>query len=172
LGYFVRKGKIDFWDGTKIMPGSQWREEIRKAIESAKVAVLLVSADFLNSEFIAKNELPPLLAAAKYKSAIILPVIIRPCAFTRTNLKKFQAVNNPSEPLSKMSKSRREEERRKIAKLLEDALNAQETGIVLSDATQSRRDAKTPISSELYMSTDCEPLVITTFLDYFTEISS
>jgi hypothetical protein len=133
LGYFTRNGRIDFWDDTKITPGSKWREEIRAAIESAKVAVLLVSADFLNSEFIAKNELPPLLAAAEHEGATILPVIIRPCAFTSTNLRQFQAVNDPSEPLSKMKKYRREEEWTKIAKLVEAALNAQETGIVPSN---------------------------------------
>ena len=148
LGYFARDRRIDFWDDTKIMPGSKWREEIRAAIESAKVAVLLVSADFLNSEFIAKNELPPLLAAAEHEGATILPVIIRPCAFTSTNLKQFQAVNDPSEPLTKMRKYRREVEWTKIAKLIEEALNAQETGNIPSNAKRSRREAKTPTSSE------------------------
>jgi len=159
LGYFVRDRRIDFWDDTKITPGSKWREEIRAAIESAKVAVLLVSADFLNSEFIAKNELPPLLAAAEHEGATILPVIIRPCVFTSTNLKQFQAVNDPSEPLSKMKKYRREEEWTKIAKLVEAALNAQETGIVPSNATGSRREPKTPTSSEPYLNADNELLL-------------
>ncbi len=159
LGYFTKNGRIDFWDDTKITPGSKWREEIRAAIESAKVAVLLVSADFLNSEFIAKNELPPLLAAAEHEGATILPVIIRPCAFTSTNLNQFQAVNDPSEPLTKMRKYRREEEWTKIAKLVEAALNAQETGIVLSNATRSRRDAKTQTSSEPYLNADNELLL-------------
>jgi hypothetical protein len=159
LGYFTGNSRIDFWDDTKMMPGSQWREEIRKAIESAKVAVLLVSADFLNSEFIAKNELPPLLAAAEHEGATILPVIIRPCAFTSTNLKQFQAVNDPSVPLSKMRKYRREEEWTKIAILVEAALNAKETGAVLSNAIQSRREAKKPTSAESYMNVDNELLL-------------
>lgn len=93
------------------------------------MAVLLVSADLLNSEFIAKNALPPLLAAAEHEGATVLPVIIRPCAFTSTTLKPFQAVNDPSEALSKMRKYRREEEWTKIAILVKAALNAQETGL-------------------------------------------
>lgn len=56
--------------------GQTWREEIRTAIHSARVAVLLVSIDFLNSRFIADDELPPLLLAAKEEDVLILQVFV------------------------------------------------------------------------------------------------
>jgi hypothetical protein len=60
-----REGIIDLWDDTKIAAGVQWKEASMDAFEAARVAVLLVSADFLASDFISEHELPTLLAQAK-----------------------------------------------------------------------------------------------------------
>jgi hypothetical protein len=109
LRQLERDGIVDRWDDTRIDPGSRWRDEIKKAIDATKVAVLLVSPEFLASDFIAEDELPPLLQAAKKEGVTVLPVILRPCRFEETkNLSQFQAVNSPSRPLVKMSSANRD----------------------------------------------------------------
>lgn len=105
-----RDYSLDIWDDTKIQTGSKWLEEIERAIQSAKVALLIVSADFIASDFIANNELPPLLDAAKTEGAVIMPLIASPSRFTSIrNLSQFQAFNDPSRPLINMAKGEQEE---------------------------------------------------------------
>ena len=101
-----REGRIVLWDDTGIKAGDKWRTSIEQGLTSAKAAVLLVSADFLASDFISANELPRLLSAAESEGAIILPLIVKPCRFQQTaGLSEFQAVNSPSEPLISMTES-------------------------------------------------------------------
>jgi len=105
-----RSGLVDRWDDTRIAAGQKWKIEIRKAIDSAAVAILLISADFLASDFINEDELPPLLRAAESEGTVILPLVISPCRFSQTKgLSQFQAVNPPSQPLIKMDKADREQ---------------------------------------------------------------
>ena len=92
-----------FWDDEQIQTGSKWFEEIKQALQRVDAAILLISADFLASRFIRKNELPPLLEAADKKGIKIIPVILSPCPFESVEkLSQFQAANNPSQPLSRM----------------------------------------------------------------------
>jgi len=100
---YQREALMDYWDDTRIAAGADWREEIRQAIATAKVAVLLMSSDFLASDFIAENELPPLLAAAKEQGVTILPVLVQPCAYDVMGLSKFQAVRVPNIPFKSVS---------------------------------------------------------------------
>jgi len=102
--------KINFWDDSKIIPGQEWKKEIEKAISKTKVAIFLVSTDFLGSDFITTKEIPPLLTAAEKNGAVILNIIVKPCLFEEfENLNKYQAMNAPSRPLSKMDINEKEE---------------------------------------------------------------
>ncbi|HEU4885862.1 MAG TPA: diguanylate cyclase [Longimicrobium sp.] len=117
-----RAGAV-IWNDTLLEPGTPWREEIRTALAETKVAVLLISADFLASDFISTNELPPLLAAAEADGATILSVIISPSRFVRMeSLSRFQAVNDPAKPLVQMRRANREKVLDDVARAVEDAL--------------------------------------------------
>jgi hypothetical protein len=96
----VHAGTISLFDDTKIKPGDNWKKEIKQALESTQVAILLVSVSFLASDFVVEEELPKLLAAAEERGTRILPVILTPCSFHRTKLSRFQAINDPTKPLS------------------------------------------------------------------------
>jgi len=100
LNFLERQYQFTIWDDSKIQVGDDWRVEINKAINSTKIAILMVSANFLSSEFINNEELPALLTAAKDDGAHIFPIIISHCMFSDIEaISKFQTINNPSQPL-------------------------------------------------------------------------
>jgi hypothetical protein len=107
--YLHNKG-ITAWDDTKMWAGDEWQEEIKNALALSKVAVLLLSPDFLASDFISQEELPYLLDVSRTEQVRVLPVAVRPCAWSQTPLREKQFVNNPSRPLSGLPLPDREQE--------------------------------------------------------------
>jgi hypothetical protein len=117
---YLREDSTQAWDDTKIRAGDRWKETINQALASAKVAVLLVSADFLASTFIYEEELPYLLQAANEKQVTMIPVAVHPCGWKTTPLKSIQWANNPDAPLSQLDATKREAELARIAELIAD----------------------------------------------------
>lgn len=91
------------WDDTRITIGSKWRDEIRTSLASAKVALLLVSDKFLASDFIQKDELPPLLRAANDDGLLIFWVPVGFSMYEATPIAEYQAASDPSRPLSSLN---------------------------------------------------------------------
>ncbi len=104
-----RDHQIVIWNDTKLRSGDKWLVEINKALSTPDVAILLVSADFLASDFIHRNELPPLLEASEKEGLIILPVLIGSCSFTNSPLGQFQAINDPRQPLNLLTEGQVDE---------------------------------------------------------------
>lgn len=113
-------GVVDVWDDTKIKVGDHWKKEIDTALHQAAIAVLIVSADFLASDFIIDNELPPILEKAQLDGTKIVPVILKPCRFSRdANLSRFQALNSPEKPVYGMNESEQEVIWDRLSQLIE-----------------------------------------------------
>ena len=137
LASSVQQGELEIWDDTRIEPGSHWEDEIKQAIASAKVFILLVSADFMASEYIMENELPSILDAVKQGEVTVLTVFVSPSAYRLTDLAQFQAFNPPSRPLSKLPQHEREAVWSKLAKTV-NKLVAKEPLPSLSSPAETR----------------------------------
>ena len=79
LKVLERQGLLDIWDDTKLKAGEDWHSRLDQEMLSAKVAVLLVSEDFLTSDFVLDEEVPKLLQAHKKDGMAIFPVLVWPC---------------------------------------------------------------------------------------------
>jgi small GTP-binding protein len=105
----IREQNLKLWDDTQIKPGAVWRDEIQAALASAKVAVLLVSPNFLASSFISQNELPPLLEAAKAEGVKILWIPLRASNYKATAIEKYQAAHPTDSPLNTIMGGKRDQ---------------------------------------------------------------
>jgi hypothetical protein len=116
---------IDVWADTRISAGDDWQREVQRGLGRATIAILLVSADFLASDFIINNELPTILEAARRRGTRILPIIVGPSRFSRdSELGRFQAMNSPTRPLLSMTEAERESVYDEVAAIIEQALAA------------------------------------------------
>jgi tetratricopeptide (TPR) repeat protein len=98
------EGAFDLWDDRKIAAGDGWRTEIETAMESARAAVLLISADFLISDFIRGTEVPRLLQRRAQDGLRIIPLIVRPCPWRRVPwLSEIQGRPTDGRPLAEGS---------------------------------------------------------------------
>jgi formylglycine-generating enzyme required for sulfatase activity len=97
------------WDDSRIKPGAIWLEEIEQALSRAQVALLLVSPDFLASDFIQRKELPALFNAAKQDGLKILWLPIRPCSWKRhRQIEQYQSVGSLDPTLAEMDEVKRD----------------------------------------------------------------
>lgn len=111
---------IDPWADNRIVAGDKWKTEIASSLKKARAAILLISADFLASDYIVDNELPPLLKKADDSGTVVIPVVLRPCRFAReAGLATFQSINSPEEPISGLDEHERELVYDSIARRLE-----------------------------------------------------
>ncbi|MEI7730999.1 MAG: toll/interleukin-1 receptor domain-containing protein [Verrucomicrobiota bacterium] len=117
-----RAGKLTKWSDKQIASGSDWFAEIQESIAYTKVAVLLVSPNFLASDFIHEHEFGPLLLQAEKGGVRILWIPIRASAYEETALKDYQALSSPEQPLAQM-KAERDVAWVRICKEIKKAIN-------------------------------------------------
>ncbi len=101
LGVLQREGLLDLWDDSRIEAGTDWKPQIDQALYAASVAVLIVSANFLTSQFILDEEVPRLLERHAQRGVRIFPIIVRPCPWKQVSwLSRLQARPKDGRPLS------------------------------------------------------------------------
>jgi tetratricopeptide (TPR) repeat protein len=114
-----QQGLIDLWDDTKIDGGDTWYDKIKEAMNKADVALCLISADFLSSDFVNKEEVPFLLDRCERGGMLLLPVLVRPCTWKLVKwLARIQILPGEGQSIAVDYRDRYDEAFLKIAELI------------------------------------------------------
>jgi hypothetical protein len=96
----LKQGKmITFWHGRRINPGQDWQKEIDKHLRHAQIVLLLVSVDFLASDYCYGVELKRAMKRHEEGTAWVIPVILRPCEWRGTPFGHLQALPEDGKPV-------------------------------------------------------------------------
>jgi hypothetical protein len=93
LQILKRNGTIDIWTDSEILPGQNWSQVIKDSLINADIVLLLLSASFLNSDYIWRNEMQIALKNSKERKSVAIPIILRPCLWKEVDgLGQLQAL--------------------------------------------------------------------------------
>jgi hypothetical protein len=97
-----RRGLIKIWADTDIGAGIEWEKEIEKHLDTAQIILLLVSADFMNSEYCYSTEMKRAIERHNQKEACVIPIILRPVHW-QDILGNIQALPTDAKPVMSSS---------------------------------------------------------------------
>jgi internalin A len=99
LTAYERRTELVIWDDTRIIPGQEWEPEILHNLEQASIIVLLLSNDFIRSDYCTQNEMQRALDRDAAGECAIVPIVVRACQFTKLELGKIQAILPKGKPI-------------------------------------------------------------------------
>lgn len=102
LSSMERTSEIEIWSDGEILPGAEWDQEIRSNLESADIIVLLISSDFIASDYCSSVEVELAMEKHEKGDSIVLPVIVRACDWQNgLPFSKLQALPERANPIKK-----------------------------------------------------------------------
>lgn len=102
LAMLRRQGVIETWHDRRIGAGEEWAAAIDQHVETDDIILLLVSPDFLASDYCYDKEMLRAVERHEAGEAIVIPVILRPCDWHDAPFGKLQAVPKDGKPVTVM----------------------------------------------------------------------
>lgn len=99
LSTLKRENRISAWHDRRITAGTEWKGEIDEHLKSSSVILLLVTANFLASDYCHDVELRYAMEQHEEGNARVIPVILRPCDWKTTIFAKLQALPTDGKPV-------------------------------------------------------------------------
>ncbi len=101
LSILKRQKVIDVWHDRCIIGGSNLNKEISSHLENSNIILLLISSDFLASDYCYDIEMELSMKMNETGQATVLPVILRPCDWQSASFGKLMATPKDGKPVIK-----------------------------------------------------------------------
>jgi hypothetical protein len=100
-----REGLINDWHDRKLLPGDSWKDEIDKNLLNSQIILLLVSSDFIASDYCYEVEMKIAIEKHKAGETIVIPIILRPCDWEQAPFSKIQGLPKSARPITNWNDS-------------------------------------------------------------------
>lgn len=158
LSLLQREGLIEQWHDRMITAGQEWRGQIDEHLDDADLILLLVSADFLASDYCYDVEMTRGMERHRLGEAVVVPIILRPVDWKTAPFSVLQALPTDAKPITKWSN--RDEAFLDVAKGIRRRIAELSAG-------KSPATVTSPLKATDSPSAEAEPLG---FLDHMAEI--
>jgi len=100
LAPLKRSGKIETWNDRELIAGQEWDEVIITELNQSDIILLLISADFIASQYIWDKELATAMKRHEEGTAHVVPIIIKNCLWQEMPFAKLQALPKNAKPVA------------------------------------------------------------------------
>lgn len=100
LSLLKRQGIIDVWHDRRIIAGQDFAKEIDRHVETDDIILLLVSADFIDSDYCYNKEMSRAMARHDAGDAVVIPIILRACDWHGAPFGKLNATPPDGRPIT------------------------------------------------------------------------
>lgn len=100
LSSLKRRGVIKEWHDRELIAGQEWDGTIKQELIDSDIILLLISADFLASNYCYDVEIKKAMELHEQGNAIVIPIILRPCDWKEMPFSKIQGLPKDAKPIS------------------------------------------------------------------------
>jgi hypothetical protein len=111
-----RQGLIEQWHDRDISAGKDLKHEIDTNLNSAQIILLLISKNFIHSDYCYGIELSRAIQRCEANEATIIPILLRPCDWEGLPFSKYQVLPKNQHPISSRHWHNQDEAFREVAK--------------------------------------------------------
>ena len=101
LALLKRQGHVELWSDHCIRPGEEFEPAIAQALDAADLVLLLVSADFIHSDYCFGLEMQRAVERHAQGQTVVIPIIVRPCDWMSAPFGRLKALPTDGKAVTK-----------------------------------------------------------------------